>query len=110
MRRETKGKSIDWDQVSSTTRDFGVLHVERLRRPGPNHCRSFTNCCDTTYVQVDETTWKLVLEAHPFLEKIVTHLSESLELFIGIKTDRLNELWSPDDPKGFSKWMHGEGK
>ena len=61
-------------------------------------------------MQVDEATWKVVLEAYPFLEKIVTHLSESLDLFVGIKTHRLNELWSPDDPKGFSKWMHGEGK
>ena len=63
-------------------------------------------------MQVDEATWQLVLEAHhPFLdENIVTHLSESLDLFVGIKTHRLNELWSPDDPKGFTKWMHGEGK
>ena len=54
-------------------------------------------------MQIDEASWKLVLEAHPFLEKLVTHLSESLDLFVGIKTHRLNELWSPSDPKSFAK-------
>ena len=54
-------------------------------------------------MQVDEATWELVLEAHPFLEMIVTHLSDSLDLFVGIKTHRLNELWSPSDPKSFAK-------
>lgn len=93
-----------------TTRSYVLRRVGLHQNSGINHCRSFTNCCDTTCVQVDEVTWKLALEAHPFLEKIVTHLSESLDLFVGIKTHRLNELWSPDDPKGFSKWMRGEGK
>ena len=63
-----------------------LLRVGLHRKAGPNHCRSFTECCGTTCVQIDEASWKLVLEAHPFLEKLVTHLSESLDLFIGIKT------------------------
>ena len=82
MQRGTKGKSVGWLQVSSTTRDFGVFRSGRFKRPGANHCRSFTNCCGTTCVQVDEATWKVVLEAHPFLGKIVTHLSEALDLFV----------------------------
>ena len=60
-------------------------------------------------MQVDEATWKANLEAHPYLEKMVAHLSDSLDLFVGIKTHRLNELWSPDDPKGFTKWMANGG-
>ena len=57
--------------------------------------------------QIDEAQWQELLSAEPFLELIVARLP--LDTFIGVKTHRLNELWSLG-PIKFSDWLQRAGR